>query len=102
MDPEGDEFYDAGAEPSSPSVASRASAMSASSSGQRSASPGAAPGARAALSRESLELSSRGDSFKDAPGPSELWGSDDGGTALLLARGRIILLSHHHSGRSAA
>ena len=77
MDPEGDEFFDAGAEPSSPTIKSRASATSAASA-RRSASFGTAPGASAALSRESLEMSSREESFKDAPGPSELWGSNAG------------------------
>jgi len=62
VDIEGDEFYDAGAEPSSPSFMNRG--MDRASSRDSDA---------LSFADASSEVSSRAGSFKDAPGPSELW-----------------------------
>jgi hypothetical protein len=70
VDNDGDEFFDATAEPSSPSFLSRASSKS--SSAHDSHQP---------FSETDVEnVSSREASFKDAPGPSELWAPKDQGT----------------------
>ncbi len=61
VDNEGDEFYDASADPSSPTFLSRAASKS---SGRLPFSD-----------QDSQSVASREGSFKDAPGPSELWRS---------------------------
>ena len=63
VDNEGDEFFDAGAEPSSPSFMDRAPDRAGSRQGSEALS----------FADASSDLSSRAGSFKDAPGPSELW-----------------------------
>ncbi|KAK9908805.1 hypothetical protein WJX75_003140 [Coccomyxa subellipsoidea] len=64
VDNEGDEFYDASAEPSSPTFLSRA----------------ASKGSGRLPFSDSDSVASREGSFKDAPGPSELWRSQDQGS----------------------
>ncbi len=71
VDNEGDEFFDAGAEPSSPSFLSRAVTRSSSSNHDDSRLIFADPDVESVSFREA--------SFKDAPGPSELWPSKGGG-----------------------
>ncbi len=62
FDNEGDEFFDAGAEPTSPSFMARS--MDRAESAQSNA---------LSFADASSETASRAGSFKDAPGPSELW-----------------------------
>lgn len=81
MDTDGDEFFDAGAEPSSPSFAQRAAGRG-----------GPLPPRSASLaSNDSFAsaggASSRADSFKDAPGPSELWPAQGAPGLLFLMLG---------------
>lgn len=68
VDIEGDEFFDAGAEPSSPSFMNRG--MDRASSRDSEA---------LSFADASSDVSSRAGSFKDAPGPSELWDSSSPG-----------------------
>ncbi len=62
FDNEGDEFFDAGAEPSSPTFMGRAMDRA-----------GSAQSDALSFADASSETASRAGSFKDAPGPSELW-----------------------------
>ena len=62
VDNEGDEFFDAGAEPSSPSFMGRTMDRA-----------GSQQSDTASFADASSEAPSRAGSFKDAPGPSELW-----------------------------
>ena len=70
VDNEGDEFFDASTEPSSPSFLSRAA----------SRGSGRLPFA----DKDTDSVASRASSFKDAPGPSELWQSQDQGERICL------------------
>lgn len=89
LDNEGDEFFDASAEPSSPTFLSRAASRG---SGRL---PFADP--------DTESVTSRASSFKDAPGPSELWRSQDQGRCIrlcLVSKGPIKVTKHcmlnHH------
>lgn len=75
VDNEGDEFYDASAEPSSPTFLSRA----------------ASKGSGRLPFSDSDSVASREGSFKDAPGPSELWRSQDQGQCHGVPRHCLVL-----------